>query len=226
MKALVISSINDFRLFSLVSPLKQIMEVGFTPRYDKESVEKFAPDIVFSDCGIGWDSKKIDKIKPFINLDTFQPKQNTPKYECDIAYLGPESDMSLLEFHKMGYNVRIFSSTPCSCPIYSGSVPVEECWHIYRSAKVCPIPADDLGYREMDIIAAGGKGVKFRHKHQFFTDIVDAINGKTTSTYLTKQQVFNNHTNYDRLSSVLEDLGFKAISYKIMEKKNDRCPRF
>jgi DNA modification methylase len=53
MKALVITAKNDFRVHSLVAPLRNLMEVGFLPNYEENAVSEFGADLVFTDPPYG-----------------------------------------------------------------------------------------------------------------------------------------------------------------------------
>ena len=225
MKTLVITSRNDFRIHSLVAPLRSLMEVGFLQNYDHAGVADFSPDIVFTDeiekTPDGYDLKKISNVRPFINLLSYRDPVPEPKYESDISYIGPISDMdsSLLELYRLGYNVRNFFGSPSLLPCYSGSISINDSWSIYRSAKVSPIPKSDMGYREFDVIASDGNPIKFETKQDFISEAIKGIDGKKFKKSITKSQILSANTNFDRLSQILRDIGFSALSTKILQEK-------
>lgn len=225
MKTLVITSRNDFRIHSLLAPLRLVMEVGLLQKYDPASVADFGADIIFSDemhnTPEAYDLSKISSLRPFINLISFSEPSFSPKYKSDISYIGPISDMesSLLEIYKMGYNVRNFFSSPSLLPCYSGSVGPNECWSIYRSALVCPIPKADIGYRELDIIASGGNPLKYTTRDEFISEAVKGVNGKKFKLSTSTASIFGSNTNFDRLSQILTEIGFSAVSKKILQEK-------
>lgn len=225
MKSLVITSRNDFRIHSLLAPLKEIMEVGFLKQFDSQSVDDFGADIIFTDeiekSPDGYDLKKISNVRPFINLLSYKDPLYLPKYESDVSYIGPISDMSssLLDVYRLGYNVKNFFGSPSLLPCYSGSIPINECWSVYKSAKVSPIPKGDIGYRELDIIMAEGNPLKYTEKDEFIKEAIKGINGKKFKTIMSKSSIFSGHTNFDRLFQILTDLGFSAIAKKIQQEK-------
>lgn len=225
MKTLVITSRNDFRIHSLVAPLRSLMEVGFLQNYDHAGVADFSPDIVLTDeiekTPDGYDLKKISNVRPFINLLSYRDPVPEPKYESDISYIGPISDMggAMLDLYRLGYNVRNFYASPSMLPCYSGSIPMDECWGVYRNAKVSPIPADDIGYRELDIIASDGNPLKFTTKDEFISEAIKGIKGKRFKHSMPKKVVLGSNTNFDRLSQILTEIGFAAISKKVLQEK-------
>lgn len=225
MKTLVITSRNDFRIHSLVSPLKTIMEVGFLHKYDPQSVADFGADIVFSDemhnTPDAYDLSKISNLRPFINLLVFSTPSFCDKYSSDVSYIGPISDMesALLDLYKMGHNVKNFFGTPSLLPCYSGSIPVTECWNVYRSAIVSPIPKSDVGYRELDIIASDGNPLKYTTKSEFISEAVKGISGKKFKHSTSKASIFGSNTNFDRVSQILNEIGFSAVAKKILQEK-------
>ncbi len=225
MKTLVITSKNDFRIHTLMAPLKSLMEVGFMTKYDGQSVSDFGADLVFTDepekTPGAYDLSKIGSIRPFINLISYTEPHNTPKYESDISYIGPISDMdsSLLDLYRLGYNVRNFFGSASLLPCYSGSIQIGECWSIYKTAKVSPIPRSDIGYRELDIIAGDGNPLKFSTKEEFISEAIKGIKGKKFKHTMSKTSIFAGHTNFDRLAQIINDLGFSAVAKKILEDK-------
>jgi hypothetical protein len=225
MKTLVITSRNDFRIHALMAPLRGLMEVGFIAKYDSQTVVDFGADLIFTDepekSPNGYDLNRISSIRPFINLSSYVDPSPLPKYESDVSYIGPISDMDsvLLDIYRLGYNVRNFFGSASLLPCYSGSVQIGECWPIYRTAKVSPVPKTDVGYRELDIIAAGGNPLRFTSKEDFISEVIKGINGKKFKHIMSKSQIFSNNTNFDRLAQVVSDLGFSAVAKKILEDK-------
>lgn len=201
------------------------MEVGFLQKHDPISVSEFGADIIFSDemenTPDAYDLKKLSTIRPFINLLLFAESSYQSKYESDISYIGAISDMesSLLDIYKLGYNVRNFFGTPSLLPCYSGSVGASECWSIYRSAKVSPIPKSDIGYRELDIIASDGNPLKYTTKSEFIAEAIKGVNGKKFKLSMSKSAILGSNTNFDRLSQILTEIGFAAISKKVLQEK-------
>lgn len=225
MKTLVITPRSDFRIHSLLAPLRSIMEVGLIQKYDQASVAEFCPDIIFSDemqyTPDAYDLAKVSNLRPFINLVSFREPVFAPKYQSDISYIGPISDMEsvLLDIYKMGYNVKNFFSSPSLLPCYSGSVGPNECWAIYKSATVSPIPKSDIGYRELDIIAAGGNPLKYTTKEEFISEAIKGIKGKKFKASTSVSSIFGSNTNFDRIAQILTEIGFSAIAKKVLQEK-------
>lgn len=226
MKTIIISDRNDFRLHSLISPLQSIMEVGFMKKHDAASFAAFNADIVFTDeihlSPDGYDLSKLSTLEPFINFNAFKEGIYLDKYKSDMSYIGPISDMdaSMLSIHRLGYNVKNFYGSPSMLSCYSGSVTMDRCWNVYKSAKVSPIPKNDIGYRELDIIAAGGNPLKYRDNTSFISEAIEGIvNGKKFPQIHSKDKILSLHTNYERVSNIVEDMGFKAVAKKIRQEK-------
>lgn len=194
-------------------------------KYDAPSYTAFNPDIVLTDeihhSPDGYDLSQIAKLKPFINFNAFTEGKFVDKYKSDMSYIGPISDMNscMSKLHNMGYNVRNFYGSPSMLSCYSGSVTMDKCWSIYRSAKVCPIPKNDIGYRELDIIAAGGNPLKYTDSEKFIEDAILGIKGKTFAKITTKDDILRNRTNYEAISTIVENMGFKAVANKIRQEK-------
>lgn len=226
MKTIIISERNDFRLHSLIAPLQRIMEVGFMKKYEADSYASFNPDIVFTDeihfTPDAYDLSKISTLEPFINFNVFREGVYLDRYKSDMSYIGPISDMdsSMLLLHRLGYNVKNFYSSPSMLSCYSGSVTMDRCWDIYKSAKVSPIPKNDIGYRELDVIISGGNPLKYRDNNSFISEAIKAIvNGKKFKQIYNKDEILSTHTNYERVSNIIEDMGFKAVAKKIRQEK-------
>jgi len=226
MKTIIISERNDFRLHSLIAPLQRMMEVGFMKKYEADSYNAFNPDIVFTDeihfTPDGYELSKISTLKPFINFNVFREGVYTDKYKSDVSYIGPISDMdsSLILLHRLGHNVKNFYISPSMLSCYSGSVTMDKCWNIYKSAKVSPIPKNDIGYRELDVIISGGNPLKYRDHDSFISEAIKAIvNGKKFKQIHSKDEILSTHTNYERVSNIIEDMGFKAVAKKIRQEK-------
>ena len=225
MKSLVISKRNDFRIQSLMAPLQKIMEVGHMQTHEVAAFESFDADLVFTDeieaFPDGFDLKSLSKIQPFINLLSYRESKIEPKYESEISYVGPISDMggAMLDLYRLGYNVRNFYASPSMLPCYSGSIPMDECWGVYRNAKVSPIPADDIGYRELDIVASDGNPLKFTTKDEFISEAIKGIKGKRFKHSMPKKVVLGSNTNFDRLATILDKMGFPAVAKKVKKEK-------
>lgn len=226
MKSLVITSRNDFRVHALMTPLKRIMEVGFLPKHDEASVDNFGADLIFTDeihlSPDGYDLQQVSKLQPFINLSAFSEPTNSAKYESDVSYIGPISDVegSLLELFRLGYNVKNFYGGASLLPCYSGSISMEQCWDIYKNSKVSPVPKGDIGYRELDIIVSDGNPLKYTSKEEFLSEAIRGIDGKKFKQTTTKRTILSANTNFDRLGMILEKMGFSAVAKKIKQEKS------
>lgn len=221
MKALIISDMMDFRVSSLIYPLQEVMEVGIMTTFDENSVREFNADIIFSSVKYkgAFDLTELHKIKPFVNLNIIKDRTNTKSYNSDVAYIGSASMFPLLsEIYNMGYIIRQFDQQPSMTPYYSGKISINKCYDVYNSAKVSLIPKNDLGYRILDIIVSDGNPLIY-DENTFVEDCVQAIKGKKFSYFMNKNDIIKYDTNYDRLSSILNSMGFEKQAKKVYENK-------
>lgn len=222
MKTLVITNRKDFRLFSLIAPLQEIMEVGFSQFPDENSIREYRPDIILSDFSIdgAYDLKLIGKFPPFVNYSVFREPKLDARFTSDITYLGPLTDIpDLLALAK--YNLRHFDSSPSMTPYYSGSIHINNCFTAYKAAKVCPVPANDIGYRELDIIISDGNPVRYENREQFLRDCASGVAGKKFKGRMSKSVILKHHTNYERISEILESIGKRSVADLIKKRKNE-----
>lgn len=225
MRILILNPKDDFRLLSLISPLRAFEEIGVMREFDQDSYDQYNPELVFSNdmskTPGAYDIAKIASLTPFINLDSFKEPEAAPRYNADMSYVGPITDMesSLLDILRLGYNVKNFFGSPSTFPCYSGDISMTECYNVYKNCKVSPIPKNDIGYREMDVIISGGNPLKYKDKEGFIKAAIKGIEGKKFSTKLSKSEILSHHTNYDRLSSELYKFGLTILADKIIDRK-------
>ena len=75
-------------------------------------------------------------------------------------------------------------------------------------------------YKLLDIVYSGGNPILHIDDEQFMTDINDAINGKCfRNNFMSQQEIFNQHTNYDRMSEIFSKLGLNKMSKMILDSK-------
>lgn len=220
MKILVITDKNDFRIKTILNPINSIGEVAFIRNKDDEVIKNFSPDIIFSKT-IGEPLSLIEEMPPCLNLEIYKKPSVKDKYKCDVAYLGNPYDMdsSLLDLFSLGYSVRAFFHSPCATPIYAGMIDGSDIIDTYYNAKFCPIPKDDFGYREIDILAAEGNPIIFADKLSF----IKKIRNKSDKPKSKVDEILSKNTNFDRIALILRKLNFNKEANLIMEKKRERC---
>jgi len=96
MKMLVISNRNDFRIQSLINPLRGLMEIGVMREFSAEGLDSFAPDIVFTDdmqrAPDGFDLSKVNELPAFIDLLQYAEPVKESRYVSDFSYVGDIAD--------------------------------------------------------------------------------------------------------------------------------------
>jgi hypothetical protein len=225
MKILILNSRSDFRISSLIASLQHVDNVGIMTTFDQDSYTQYAPDFVMSDdmskTPNAYDLTQVGAFAPFINLTQFREPEVLSKYQSDISYIGSITDceLAMVELLNRGYNVRNFANQPSTLACYSGDIPMSECYNVYKNCKVSPIPLNDIGYRELDIIVSGGNPLRFKNKSGFIEQAIKGINGKKFSTSLSKSEILAHHTNYDRLAGQFKSMGMNATAKKILDGK-------
>lgn len=208
MKILIIADKIDFRLNSLVSPLSRIAEIGQIGSYIYNDISNYNPDIIFSNKVYDFKCNyiNIDNIsymKPFINLDTYKSPKIRNEYKSDLVLFGPMENMEeeLFDLYRKGLTVKQFDYTSSNGPMYAGMVDIKECYDIYHNSDISIIPQSDTGYRVLDVIISDGKFVRYG------PDFVNrCVNRSYENTKISKQEILDLHTNYDRLYSLFDSL--------------------
>lgn len=225
MKTLFIAKRLDFITNGLAIPFTKIGEFGLCQDFNKATVDEFGPDLIISDrihdkTYRHFDIKLAYGLDPFINLDDLQILPKEPKYCSDLVYLGSiagfEKELTILSNYK--YSVRHFDISPSDTQFYAGMIDMKKSPTLYHYAKACPV-FDRSPYRELDIIAADGNPVFFDSAEQFLTDCINCFNGATMKKSKSREQILESHTNYDRVSAILSNVGLSVESKEVLNRK-------
>ena len=217
----------DFRFINLVKPLEKLdVSLGVvTGKLDRSIVDRFNPDIVVHNspsfnmncANIAVNDITYATLGPFTNIPD---SKEDPLFSSDVCYIGDVKDFGSELFELMDrYDFKLFSHVAYSFPSYCGNLIQEDTGNAYRNSKVSIIPSSDFGYREMDIVISDGNPVKFKNRDQFLSDVHDGVNGKRFSSKYTKEQILQNHTNFDKLSEVFKNSGLNQLALKVKELK-------
>jgi hypothetical protein len=225
MKTLIISKQLDFVTKGLAIPLTKIGELGVCQDFDKDSVDQFAPDLIISSTLYDkryrhFDIREMYKLEPFIDLDNFNILPMEEKWRSDLVYLGNIGgfEKALTILSRYGSVIRHFDTQPSDTQFYAGIVDMSKAYTMYHYSKVCPV-FDRSPYRELDIIASDGNPVFYDSLEQFVADCVNCFDGYVMPKSKSKDEIFNIHTNYDRVSSILERVGFSVEAREVKDKK-------
>jgi hypothetical protein len=222
MKVLIVSNVDDFRLNMVTKAIRTVGEVGIMHKYDPMSLLQYNPDIVISDQKVNHNKvfkiSDLDQFGPFVDLTEYKTPSRNTDYECDAVYLGDIKEFkSLIELYKNGLHLRYYFSVPSGLACYAGNIPMSYSFDLYLNAKACPIPSNDGGFREMDIILAGGNPVI--ESDNFADDMKAALKGKRRPSKLSKKKILENHTNFDVASHIMTELSAYKLSNILKEKK-------
>lgn len=229
MKILVVIGNRDFRFISLARSLENCgIEIGVSNDPRQEDIDSFSPDIIVHNTNKVILSKaiminpKVETLQPFIDLGGVKSAKYDSRFATDISYIGSADDFgqTFAKIVSLKRKLKVFYNVPTGGFNYAGLVALEDGPSVNKSSLVSLIPKEDLGYRELDIIASEGNPVKFEEEDQFLSDIADGINGKRFTGKMSKEEIFKSHTNFDRMSVVLKDNGLTKLAEKIKKSKD------
>ncbi len=223
MKILIVSNADDFRLNMLTKAIRSVGEVGVMHKYDPISMVQYKPDVVITDLPkVSHDTvfklSDIDNFGPFVDLTEYKPPVKRSEYQCDLVYLGDIKEFpALIELYRNGHNLRYYFSTPSGLACYAGNIPMSFGFDLYHNARVSPIPANDQGFRELDVILADGNPV--RESKDFERDVQVALKGKRLPQKYSKKKILSSMTNFDVASQIMIKVGKYKFSNALKEKK-------
>ena len=165
-------------------------------------------------------------IKPFIK--TNREELHDDRYKCDAVYVGNPALLpdSVAKIHSdLNIKFKILHNSPIPIANYCGSCTFDNYKKFFHMAKCSLLDKADsdtsiYSYKLLDIVYSGGNPILHIDDEQFMTDINDAINGKCfRNNFMSQQEIFNQHTNYDRMSKIFAKVGLSKMSKKILENK-------
>lgn len=178
-------------------------------------------------CFSLYNSKSDNFLKPFVNINTYSKDDvDQTKYSSDVLYIGSPTIFGnkLLKYltdSKLKF--KFFSTTPHNINGYCGICSFDDYFKFYSSAKVSLVGENDL-YRKMDIVISDGNPVIFNENNEdeCIEKIEQAVNNnkKYTVTEMTKEEIINNHTAFDRAAQIFNTIGLKKVAEKILKQKN------
>ena len=165
-------------------------------------------------------------IKPFvkINMDDL----DNEKYRSDVVYVGNPSLLpdSIASIHSNAdIKFKIIHNQPVPISNYCGSCTFDDYKKFFHMAKCSLLDKGDSGtsiyaYKLLDVIYSGGNPIVYSNDEQYISDIYAALDGKSfRDNFISKEEIFNSHTNYDRMSKIFEKIGLSKMSQKILESK-------
>ena len=158
--------------------------------------------------------------------------------------------------HPVGkYNIKIFGNQPWNCANqYCGLIGDEEVKNLFKSAKICPNLSEphaqeygfDINERIFKVLCAGGfcisdsvtslekifneKGVVFADSPQDFSEKVEYYlkhdEERIEIAKTGKQNVLSNHTNFHRISQILQGFGYEQESKNILNGWSENMEQY
>jgi len=234
MKILIYNNAKDFRFSSLTKCLSVLdIEVGSVEgTATKQDIVNFNPTILIHNlpskikddhdrfAEIVIDNETYKRIGPFTGYIK-DYIQDDDAFKSDIAYIGSpdDFDLELYRYLNSDYDIKIFGNKPLPIMGYCGALTQNDTFNIYKNSKVSVVPKNDLGFREIDIIAAGGNPVKFKDKNQFHEEIESSISNPIKVDDKLRDKVLKEKTVFDKMSEVLKYSGLTVLSKKLIEAK-------
>ena len=234
MKILICHFLNDPRFKSLTQPINalQNVTVGTTDNnLSPEDLMEFNPDIVIHNHpeqerlhrGVNIHISSYDDIQPFVAL------RNTTnidyRYKSDVCFIGDAINVFGDSLYYIIQNNRIkklfFHHEPMPYRGYAGVCSTSKFFDIYVTSKASIVASIEDSYRLLDILYAGGNPVVFSNKEQFHDDVLDAVfNNKTYNPIgLTSKDIEEQHTNFDRMSDLLDKHGLRKLANELLVNK-------
>jgi hypothetical protein len=165
-------------------------------------------------------------IKPFVKLST--AKLNDERYKSDVVYVGNPSmlpDCIAEVQQKSDVNFKILNNHAVPITQYCGSCTFDDYKKFFHMSKCSLVNNSDssmdlLSFKLLDILYAEGNPVLHENDDQFLSDINDAMNGKSfRDNFISKQEVEEKHTNFNRMSDILAKVGLNKLSKMVLESR-------
>jgi hypothetical protein len=234
MKILIYNNANDFRFASLTKCLSTLgIEVGSVEgTATKQDIVNFNPTILIHNISSSIKEEKDKFAEIIINEETYKKIgpftgylkhyiQDNNAFKSDISYIGSPDDFGLemYRYFNCEYDTKIFGNKPIPIMGYCGAVSQNDTFNIYKNSKVSIVPKNDLGFRVMDIIAAGGNPVKFEDSNQFHEDIKSSIGNKIKIDDKLRNKILKESTVFDKMSEILKNAGLSVLSRQLKNLK-------
>jgi hypothetical protein len=235
MKILIYTHKPNFIFNNLVQPLINIGNNNYivghaAGQISEDDIKNFSPDIIIHNIegvkdfpvdGLSCISIPINeqdcRLESFVTLDEFE-SNNPKKYESDAVYIGDPSVFgdNLFKLSHADFLFKFLHPKPAFICGYAGACNLKDRLKFYRYSKACIITPEDNG-RKFDILYAGGNPVI--NDENLIENIQAAINGKKFTVDIDREEVLNNHTNYDMIRQIFKTVGLTKIAKDIESAK-------
>lgn len=166
-------------------------------------------------------------LKPFVTLkQSYVEPHEMPRYSSDVVFIGSPLVLgNLLPFlsnDANSLNFKFFTHTPYNMSGYCGLCDSNDYFKFYRYANASLYTSLDA-QRIMDIIIADGNPVLYDEKNidKTISDIKMAVfeNKKYSVDGMSKEDIINNETSFDRASQVFKIVGLNKLAQEIIKTK-------
>jgi hypothetical protein len=171
------------------------------------------------------DSKNF--IKPFIKnmkFDLFDEK-----YKTDVVYVGDPNllpDASARISQNENINMKMLNNTPTPTVNYVGTCSFDNYKKFFHMSKCTLLGRKDsntdiFSFKLLDILASSGNPIVFKNDEQFVKDAEDAVFNGTSfrDNFLSREEIFDKHTNHDRMSTIFSKIGLNKIAKMLLDRK-------
>lgn len=147
------------------------------------------------------------------------------KYRSDLVYIGsPVSFNALLNLihdHNRKIVFKFFNHKPHNIIGYCGMCDARDYFKFYRYAKGSIVEHNDMS-RLMDIIVSDGNPIVYdKNNEECMEKIISAVfnDKRYTIDGLSKKDIIENHTSFDRVAKIFKTVGLKKIAEEVMKNK-------
>jgi hypothetical protein len=205
----------------IIHNVKNISKINF-----KSVITISINELKEENCFSFKDKEAENFIRPFVKLHNEELEDH--RYKSDVVYVGnpmllPDC-IAEIQADK-SINFKILNNTAVPITHYCGSCNFDNYKKFFHMSKCSIVNKSDsdlshYSFKLLDIIYAGGNPVLHKDDKQFIADLRDALDGKSfRDDFISKKEILNNHTNYDRMSEIFSKVGLNKLSKMILEGK-------
>ena len=138
-----------------------------------------------------------------------------------MSYIGSPDDfgLELYKYFNKEYDLKLFFERPLPVFSYCGVLDKTNVFNVYNRSKISLVPENDNGFRELDIIASGGKPIKFVNKKQFHEEVKESLKNGVKMDASLRKKVLNEKTAFDKMSDILRKEGMGMLGKKLRSSK-------
>lgn len=214
--------VEEFNPEIIIHNIKDVANVAF-----KDCITISINELNENNCFSLRDPSSENFIKPFIKKNPHNLFDE--KYKSDVVHIGgvddlPECFAEVAQNKKI--NTKIVHNVPIPSVNYVGNAYFTNHGKFFHMAK-CSIAddqdsnVDTCSYKLLEILASDGNPIIHHSDEQFINDVNEAVfeNKSFKHNFITKEEIFNKHTNHDRMSKIFSMVGLNKISKILLDSK-------